>query len=67
MAIQMEVPADVLRLKHFIKSYGQFVIHLEGQNEENFNKVADNSKCNNFWTLTVKQAWNCHFVAVALH
>ena len=67
MAIRMEVPADVLRLKHFIKSYGQFVSHLEGQNEENFNKVTDNSKCNNFCTLTVKQAWNCHFVAVALH
>ena len=67
MAIRIEVPADVLRLKHFIKSYGQFVSHLEGQNEENFNKVPDISKCGNFWTLTVKQAWNLHFVAVALH
>ena len=67
MAIRIEVPADVLRLKHFIKSYGQFVSHLEGQNDEIFNKVADISKCVNFWTLAVKQAWNLHFVAVALH
>ena len=67
MAIRIEVPADVLRLKHFIKSYGQFVSHLEEQNEENFNKVANNSKCVIFWTLTVKQAWNLHFVVVALH
>ena len=30
MAIRDEVPADVLRCKCFIKSYGRFVIHLEG-------------------------------------
>ena len=63
----MEVPAGVKRLKYYIKSYGPFLGHREGQNEENFNKVADISKCVNFWTLTVKQAWNLHFVVVALH
>ena len=58
MPIQDEVSAHVKRLKHYKKSLSILKFLQE---------MASVSKCINFWTLTVKQARNLHFVTVAMH